>query len=94
MLNYRCAWETEEYGTTLLSYPREGEKGPDWPLFHIWQSWHMSNKKQGKRPRPSYEEGRLRDSSIEKKQDAEYKKGDLLALIKKAAQVAHKPTKG
>ena len=51
-------------------------------------------KKQGKRARPSYEEGKLRDPSIEARQDAEYKRGDLLALIKKAAQVAHKPAKG
>jgi len=51
-------------------------------------------KKSSKRPRPSYEEGRLRDPSIEEKQSTEYKKGDLLALIKKAAQVAHKPAKG
>ena len=40
--------------------------------------------------RPSYEEGKLRDPSIEARQDSEYKKGDLLALIKKAVQVAHK----
>ena len=51
-------------------------------------------KKQGKRARASYEEGKLRDPSIEARQDAEYKRGDLLALIKKAAQVVHKPAKG
>lgn len=51
-------------------------------------------KKQTKRPRPSYEDGKLRDPSIADKQDAEYKKGDLLALIKRAVQVAHKPAKG
>jgi hypothetical protein len=51
-------------------------------------------QKSNKRPHPSYEEGKLRDPSIEKKQDAEYKKGDLLALIRKAVQVAHKPTRG
>jgi len=50
--------------------------------------------KSEKRPRPSYEDGELRDKSIEQKQDAEYKKGDLLALIKKATLVAHKPAKG
>ena len=54
----------------------------------------MGNKKQSKRPRPSYEEGKLGDPKIEAKQDAEYKKGDLLALIRKAVQVAHKPAKG
>jgi hypothetical protein len=52
------------------------------------------SKKSEKRPRPSYEEGKLRDPSIEEKMNAEYKKGDLLALIKKAVQVAHKPAKG
>jgi len=50
-------------------------------------------KKQSKRPRPSYEDGRLRDPSIAAKQDAEHKKGDLLALIKKAVQVAPKSAK-
>jgi hypothetical protein len=45
----------------------------------------VSNRKQSKRPRPSYEEGKLRGPEIEKKQDSEYKKGDLLALIRKAA---------
>ena len=54
----------------------------------------MTGKKSAKRPRPSYEDGQLRDSSIEAKQDAEYKKGDLLTLIKRAVQVAHKPAKG
>jgi len=57
----------------------------------------MGTKKSDKRPRPSYEDGELRDKDIEQKQDAEYKKGDLLALIKKAVQavqVAHRPAKG
>jgi hypothetical protein len=54
----------------------------------------MTGKKSEKRPPPSYEDGKLRDSTIEQKQDAEYKKGDLLALIKRAVQVAHKPAKG
>lgn len=40
--------------------------------------------KSSKRPRPSYEEGKLRDPSIEKKMDPNYKEGDLVALIKKA----------
>jgi hypothetical protein len=43
------------------------------------------NKKSGnKRPKPSYEEGELRDKSVKAMQDADYKKGDLLTLIKKA----------
>lgn len=50
-------------------------------------------KKSEKRPRPSYEDGELRDKSIEAKQDAEYKRGDLMALIKKAIPVAHKAAK-
>ena len=54
----------------------------------------MGAEKRSKPPRPSYEEGTLRDPSIEKMQAAAYKKGDLLALIKKAVQVAHKPAKG
>ncbi len=54
----------------------------------------MTSKNKNKRPRPSYEEGRLRDKGIEAKQDAGFKKGDLLALIKKAVQVAHRPAKG
>lgn len=50
-------------------------------------------KTSDKRPRPSYEQGRLRDASIEKKQDADYKKGDLLALIKRAVQITPKSAK-
>jgi hypothetical protein len=48
-------------------------------------------KKSDKRPRPSYEDGRLRDPSIGVKQDADYKKGTLLALIKKAVRAPHPP---
>jgi hypothetical protein len=51
------------------------------------------SKKSAKRPRPSYEDGELRDKTIEKMQDAEYKKGDLLTLIKRAVQATHKPAK-
>lgn len=51
-------------------------------------------KKSEKRPGPSYEDGKLRDPAIEKMQQAEYKKSDLLNLIKKAVQVAPKPDKG
>ena len=38
------------------------------------------------RPGPSYEEGRLRDRSIEKAQDASFKLVDLLRLLRKAVQ--------
>lgn len=44
-------------------------------------------------PRPSYEDGKLRDPEIETKMDHERTESDLLALIKKAAQVAKKPLK-
>ena len=35
---------------------------------------------------PSYEEGRLRDAEIERKQDPKFKERDLLALIKRAVK--------
>lgn len=44
----------------------------------------MKPKNARKRPVPSYEEGELRDKSIEQLQDAEYKKSDLHRLIGKA----------
>lgn len=50
----------------------------------------MEHKKQtknrGNRPRPSYEEGELRDKSIEKLADPNYQKSDLMKLLKKAAK--------
>ena len=51
----------------------------------------MTSKNQKKRPAPSYEEGELRDKTIEQKQDTDFKKRDLAALIRKAVQVARKP---
>lgn len=42
--------------------------------------------KPSKRPRPSYETGKLRDPSIAKKMDPKYQVGDLMRLIKKAAK--------
>ncbi len=47
----------------------------------------MDRKKQQKKrsKRPSYEEGELRDKSIEKLADPNFQKSDLLKLIKKAA---------
>lgn len=41
---------------------------------------------KNKRPHPSYEDGKLRDPSIEKMQDREYQRGDLARLIKKAVK--------
>ncbi len=48
-------------------------------------------KKSEKRPAPSYEEGELRDKSIEETQDAGFQPSDLKHLIEKA--VRHKPSK-
>jgi hypothetical protein len=36
------------------------------------------------RPRPSYEDGKLRDPSIEKMQDETYQRGDLFHLLRRA----------
>lgn len=41
---------------------------------------------KSKRPKPSYEDGKLRDPSIEKMQDKKYQRGDLTRLIKKAVK--------
>jgi len=43
-------------------------------------------KKQDERRRPSYEQGELRDKSIEEKFDPNFRRDDLLGLIKKAAK--------
>jgi hypothetical protein len=43
-------------------------------------------KQRSKRPRPSYEEGELRDKSIEKLMDPDYRKGDLKKLLARAAK--------
>ncbi len=44
----------------------------------------MGGSPKKKDVRPSYEEGQLRDSRIEKKQRASFQPKDLLRLIKKA----------
>ncbi len=41
---------------------------------------------KSKQPKPSYEEGELRDPSIKKMQDGKYQRGDLTRLIKKAVK--------
>lgn len=49
----------------------------------------MSEQKkprQKKPRRPSYEEGELRDKSIEEKFDPNFRRENLLGLIKKAAK--------
>lgn len=49
-------------------------------------------KPRKKKPRrPSYEEGELRDKSIEKLADPNYQKSDLMTLIRKAANSRRKP---
>ena len=42
-------------------------------------------KQRSKRPRPSYEEGELRDKGIEKLVDPNFQEGDFLKLVGKAA---------
>jgi hypothetical protein len=44
----------------------------------------MNPKKARKRPGPSYEEGQLRDESIEQSQDKEFRRADLDRLVRKA----------
>lgn len=43
-------------------------------------------KNRSKRPRPSYEDGELRDKSIEEKMDPEYRRENLRCMIRKAAK--------
>ena len=43
-------------------------------------------KPRPKRPYPSYEEGELRDKSIEEKMDPDYRGENLRSLIQKAAK--------
>jgi hypothetical protein len=47
-----------------------------------------------KKPRPSYEDGALRDPEIAAEMDPNYGGGDLTALIERAVKVAKKPTIG
>ena len=48
----------------------------------------MSGSKKKNPLRPSYEEGELRDESIEKKQRAGYQPKDLLRIIRRATKKA------
>jgi len=50
-------------------------------------------KQRSKRPRPSYEEGELRDKSIEKLMNPDYQRGDFLELVKKSAKPRPKPSR-
>jgi hypothetical protein len=54
----------------------------------------MGKKPPSKRPRPSHEEGELRDKSIEKLADPDFQESDFLNLIKKAASSRRKPANG
>ena len=49
---------------------------------------NMSGSKKKNPLRPSYEEGELRDKSIEKKQQAGFQPKDLLRIIRKATEKA------
>lgn len=52
----------------------------------------MGGTPRGKdKPGPSFEDGRLRDETIEPRQDSTFERRELQALIKKAAQGAHRP---
>lgn len=46
----------------------------------------MMGGNKSKQPKPSYEEGELRDPSIKKMQDKAYQRQDLSRLIKKAVK--------
>ena len=48
----------------------------------------MPGSKKKNPLRPSYEDGKVRDESIEKDQRADFKPKDLLRLIKKAIRKA------
>lgn len=49
-------------------------------------NWAALGGKSNKRPRPSYEEGKLRDPSIEKMQDKAYQLRDLTRLLQKSVK--------
>ncbi|PKB73422.1 MAG: hypothetical protein BZY75_01900 [SAR202 cluster bacterium Io17-Chloro-G7] len=51
-----------------------------------WYNRGMPGSKKKNPLRPSYEEGELRDKSIEKKQRASFQPKDLLRLIKKEVE--------
>lgn len=52
----------------------------------------MSGSPRGKdKPRPSYEDGQLRDPEIAECLDPDYKESDLTALLRTAVQVAKRP---
>ena len=46
----------------------------------------QQTEKRSKRPRPSYEEGELRDKSLEEKMDPKYQRETLQRMIRKAAK--------
>ncbi len=52
----------------------------------------MNRNKPSKQPRPSYEEGKLRDPSIEKMQDKDFTRDDFLRVIERAAKTEQSST--
>ena len=54
----------------------------------MWYNSNMPGSKKKNPLRPSYEEGELRDKSIEKKQQAGFQPKDLLRIIRKATEKA------
>lgn len=50
----------------------------------------LPRRESKRRRRPSYEDGRFRDSEIERKQDPSYTKDDLERLVRKAAPTRKK----
>lgn len=50
----------------------------------------MNRKNPNKRPRPSYEDGELRDPKIAEKADPAYTKKSLLKLLSRAVEQAPK----
>ncbi len=61
------------------------------PVLGMLRWWHRSQKQPknpSKRPRPSYEEGELRDESIEEKMGPTFVRENLRNVIRKAAKKA------
>jgi hypothetical protein len=46
----------------------------------------QKKRRKSKRPRPSYEDGELRDKSIEEKMDPDYRRENLRSVIREAAK--------
>ena len=94
MLNLvRCARTTRGGFTSFLRPTISGRGKPRTPARfpNIGYNAAMTARKKQPKPRPkqpypSYEEGDLRDKSIEEKMDPEYERKDLRRLIKKGVK--------